>query len=106
MLRILKLKLDPRADIDALRKVFDKVLDDVATLEIGQNMGDLDGASVNVTEQDIFGIEVWFSVPCADPNSSWEVACAVRERLVARAAQMEKDTGTPIFATAAAAGAV
>ncbi|TGN67435.1 mechanosensitive ion channel [Paracoccus liaowanqingii] len=105
MLRVLKLKLDPHADIDALRRVFDEVLDHVATLEIGQNLGDLDGSSVNVAEQDIFGIEVWFSIPCADPNSSWEVACAVREKLVARAAQMERDSGTPIFASAAAAGA-
>ncbi len=105
MLRVLKMKLDPQADIDALRDVFSDVLRDVAETDLGQNMDDLDGASVDVAGQDIFGIDVWFSIPCADPNSSWEVACAVRERLVARAAKLEKESGGKIFATAAAAEA-
>ncbi|RMJ20567.1 hypothetical protein PHISP_08563, partial [Aspergillus sp. HF37] len=56
MLRVLKLKLDPRADIDMLRRTFKEVLNDVATLEIGQNLGDLDDSSVSVADQDIFGI--------------------------------------------------
>lgn len=86
MLRVIKLKLDPHADIAALRGAFDDALEKVAALEIGENMGELDGLSVAVADQDAFGIEVWFSVPCADPNTSWEVACAVRERLISRPA--------------------
>ncbi|TJZ93087.1 mechanosensitive ion channel [Paracoccus gahaiensis] len=103
MLRVIKLKLDPHADIDALRKAFDGALREVAALDIGENMGDLEGSSVSVADQDVFGIEVWFSVPCADPNTSWEVACAVRERLIARAAQLDEDTGNRVFASPALA---
>jgi small-conductance mechanosensitive channel len=103
MLRILKFKLDPHADIPALREIFNDVLDDVAQLEIGENLDDLDGSSVNVANQDVFGIEVWFSVPCADPNTSWEVACAVRERLVARAAKLEDESNRPVFPKTVAA---
>ena len=106
MMRVLKLKLDPRADIDILRKVFKDVLIHVATMEIGQNLGDLDESSVSVAEQDIFGILVWFSIPCRDPNTSWEVACAVRERLLAEAARIERETGDPVFPSPVAAGAV
>ncbi|WP_410218258.1 mechanosensitive ion channel family protein [Paracoccus sp. (in: a-proteobacteria)] len=105
MLRVLRLKLDPRADVDALRSAFREVLDHVATLEIGDNLSDLGGASVNVADQDIFGIEVWFSVPCTDPNTSWEVACVVREHLLSGAAKLERDTGKAIFAPVLAAGA-
>lgn len=101
MLRVLKFKLDPHVDIDRLRDVFNDVLKEVASLEIGNNMDDFEGSSVNVSDQDMFGIEVWFSVPCNDPNTSWEVACTVRERLVARLAQLERQTGERIFATAA-----
>lgn len=103
MLRILKMHLDPHADIPALRKAFDAALEEVAQTEIGEHLDDLDISSVNVANQDVFGIEVWFNVPCADPNTSWEVACAVRERLVARAADLEEKTGKPIFPKAVAA---
>ncbi len=62
MLRVLKLKLNPRADVEALRQAFNDVLSDVAATDLGENLGDLDEASVNVADQNIFGIEVWFSV--------------------------------------------
>lgn len=106
MMRVLKLKLDPRADIDILRKAFKDVLNRVATMEIGENLGDLDDSSVSVAEQDIFGILVWFSIPCRDPNTSWEVACAVRERLLAEAARIERETGDPVFPSPVAPGAI
>ena len=64
MLRVLKLKLDPRADVDALRDAFNEILSEVSDMEIGKNLADLDDSSVNVADQDVFGIEVWFSVPC------------------------------------------
>ncbi len=105
MLRILKLQLDPRADVGALREAFNDILSEVANLDIGENLGDRDESSVNVADQDVFGIEVWFSIPCTDPNTSWEVACAVRERLIARAAQIEGKSGKPIFPESVVAGA-
>ncbi|MCK0167037.1 mechanosensitive ion channel family protein [Jannaschia sp. S6380] len=105
MLRILKFKLDPRADIDALREAFREILEEVSASDLGAQLGDLEDASVNVAGQDVFGIDVWFSTPCTDPNTSWEVACTVRERLVARATEIEKSREDPIFPTAVAADA-
>ena len=99
MLRIIKLRLDSRADISALRKIFDQILVDVAKEDMGSNLSQLDGSSVNVAGHDVYGLEVWFSVPCADPNTSWELSCAVRERLVAQAARHEAETGEPVFLT-------
>ncbi|WP_378941926.1 mechanosensitive ion channel family protein [Paracoccus sp. R86501] len=97
MLRVIKLRLDSRANISALRKIFDQILEDVADEDMGSNLTQLDGSSVNVAGHDVYGLEVWFSVPCADPNTSWELSCAVRERLVAKAAQYEAETGEPVF---------
>ncbi|CTQ33080.1 mechanosensitive ion channel family protein [Jannaschia rubra] len=105
MLRVLELRLDPAADVEALRQAFHEALSEVADTDLGEELGDLDGASVNVSGQDVFGMEVWFSLPCTDPNTSWEVACAVRERLLARAARIEQDTGKPVFPRNVAAGA-
>ncbi|WP_162798948.1 mechanosensitive ion channel family protein [Paracoccus indicus] len=99
MLRVIKLRLDSRADIAALRKIFDQILEDVAHEDMGNNLSQLDGSSVNVAGHDVYGLEVWFSVPCADPNTSWELSCAVRERLVAQAARYEAETGKPVFPT-------
>ena len=97
MLRVIKLRLDSRADISALRRIFDQILVDVKNEDMGKNLTQLDGSSVNVAEHDAFGLVVWFSVPCADPNTSWELSCAVRERLVAQAARHEAETGRPVF---------
>ncbi|WP_299817227.1 mechanosensitive ion channel domain-containing protein [uncultured Jannaschia sp.] len=97
MLRILQLKLDPRADVEELRRAFHDILRDLSNGELGAELGDLGEAVVNVAGQDVFGIDVWFSTPCKDPNTSWEVACTVRERLVARAAEIERDGDRPVF---------
>lgn len=97
MLRFLKLKLDPHADVDALREAFNDVLSDLKNTDIGQSLADLGGSSVEVAGQDAFGLDVWFGVPCRDPNTSWELACRVREGLISRAADIETDTGEPIF---------
>ncbi|MCX7567725.1 mechanosensitive ion channel [Sulfitobacter sp. F26169L] len=106
MLRIIKLKLDPRADVSALRDAFNDVLQKVSDSDTGRNLDDLSGSSVNVADQDAFGIEVWFSIPCKDPNTSWEVACDVRERLVAKAAQIEEESGRHVFPESITAAAM
>lgn len=102
MLRILKFKLDPRADVAALRAAFLEIFDDLAGGPLADALGERDDASVNVAGQDVFGIDVWFSLPCASPNTSWEVACAARERLVARGRDMEAEGGGPVFPEAVA----
>lgn len=105
MLRILKFKLHPKTDVDALRQAFLGILNEMSEGALGEALGDLSKASVNVAGQDVFGIDVWFSVPCADPNTSWDVACAVREDLVRAVNAIAERTGGPIFAEAAAAEA-
>ncbi|WHZ33295.1 mechanosensitive ion channel family protein [Sagittula sp. MA-2] len=92
MLRVLKFKLAPSVDIDRLRTCLGEVLDELDPEELD----DRDKASVSVTGQDAFGIDVWFMVPCRDPNTSWDVACTARERLVARLARIEEE-GTTVF---------
>ena len=87
MLRELKFKLDPGADIDALRDMFSEVLDEIDQDELG----DREKANVAVTGQDVFGIDVWFMLPCADPNTSWDIACKAREKLVAKMHALEAD---------------
>jgi small-conductance mechanosensitive channel len=105
MLRILKFKLAPQADVDALRDAFMDILDDLSGGELAPELGDTADAGVNVAGQDVFGIDVWFSTPCTDPNTSWSVACTVRERLVAKMAALERERGAPVFPEAAAAEA-
>ncbi len=105
MLRILRFKLDPRADVDRLRGAFHDILRELSDGELGAELGDVSEAVVNVAGQDVFGIDVWFSTPCKDPNTSWEVACTVRERLVARAAEIERESDAVIFPAAVPAEA-
>ncbi|WP_417208635.1 mechanosensitive ion channel family protein [Antarctobacter sp.] len=93
MLRVLKFKLAPEVDIDRLRRCFEAVLDDLDQ----SDLDDRDKSSVRVTGQDAFGIDVWFMVPCRDPNSSWDTACLAREALIARLTRMQADEGVTIF---------
>ena len=105
MLRILKFKLAHQADVQTLREAFEQILDQLSGEELGPELGDLSEASVNVAGQDVFGLDVWFSTPCKDPNTSWEVACTVRERLAARITEIEDEKGTAIFPDATPAEA-
>ncbi len=99
MLRILKFKLDPSVDLDALREVFFKIIRDLDQDEVS----DPDEAFVKVTGQDVFGIDVWFAVPCADPNTSWNLACEAREKLVEKMAEMEEIKDMAVFPEVVAA---
>ncbi len=101
MLRTIKIRTAHGADVDLLRKLFDQVIEALPQDELA----DLDDAFVAVALQDLFGLEVWFCLPCADPNTSWIVACEARERLLALAAKAEEESGKKIFPEAAAAEA-
>ncbi|MBM2576865.1 mechanosensitive ion channel [Jannaschia sp. Os4] len=106
MLKILKFKVRPDADLDELRSRFETVLQDLDGDEsLDGKLGDLDEAAMNVTGQDVFGVDVWFSVPCASPNTSWDVACAARERIVKEVQDMAERSGRPVFPEAEAAEA-
>lgn len=93
MLRIIKVKVAHDADVQRLREEFEEL---VKELDQDQ-LGDMDELKVRVADQDVFGKDVWFSLPCADPNTSWDVSCEAREKLLERAARMEKRDGLQIF---------
>lgn len=101
MLRILKFKLAPGVDMDGLRQCFDEVMDDLDQEELD----DRDKAEVRLTGQDVFGVDVWFMLPCKDPNSSWDLACIAREKLVACMTEMETSKGASVFPEATPAEA-
>ena len=106
MLKILKFKLTPQTDLDALRDRFHRIMREMKDdPDYAEDMDDIDDASMVVTGQDVFGIDVWFSVPCTSPNTSWDVACEARERIVRAARDMEGERGTPVFPDANAAEA-
>ncbi|WP_424966807.1 mechanosensitive ion channel family protein [Dinoroseobacter sp. S375] len=86
MLRVIKIKCAHDADVDRLRTVFERVVDELED----DDLGSLDKMTVRVAEQDVFGKEVWFGLPCADPNTSWDIACMAREKILAEIAQLER----------------
>ncbi len=102
ILRILKFKLSPEADIAALREAFMDILKDMKDGDLGAEMDDLDKASVVVAGQDALGIDVWFAVPCLDPSTQWDVACDARERLLAAANDIAERSDRAIFPEGAA----
>ncbi|UWQ20720.1 mechanosensitive ion channel family protein [Jannaschia sp. W003] len=98
MLRILKFKILPDADLDALNEAFADIMRELKDGdEVGPWIADLDDVKMNITGQDVFGLDVWFYAPCTDPNNSWTVACEARERLVKAIQRMAEARGRPIF---------
>lgn len=100
MLRIIKLHFAHEADVEKLRDAFFDIIKELDQDELG----DLDSAKVRVADQDVFGKKVWFALPCKDPNTSWDVACIAREKLLAVGAEMDKDN-QPVFPDASPAEA-
>ncbi|MEM7487787.1 MAG: mechanosensitive ion channel domain-containing protein [Pseudomonadota bacterium] len=106
MLKIIKFKLTPETDLDALRDAFREIVERVkGDDEVGETIADPEEAAMNVTGQDVFGIDVWFSLPCSSPNTSWTAACTVREELVRAMRDIAERTGRPVFPEADAAEA-
>lgn len=93
MLRIIKLKCAHNADVDALREAFDEI---VSKLD-KEELGDPDDAKVRVAGQDVFGKDVWFALPCADPNTSWDIACKAREMIIAAGNRIAEEREIDIF---------
>jgi len=100
--RVIKLRLAHSADVEALRRAFEDIARD---LDQG-DMADMEDAmATHVAHQDVHGLEVWFILPCNDANTAWAYACRVREALVARAAELEKERGAPFLPEVVAAEA-
>ncbi|WP_149757639.1 mechanosensitive ion channel family protein [Roseivivax sediminis] len=88
-----RLRLAHDADVAALRRRYYEVLDGLDTDE--EKALEVD-RGVYVAGHDVFGQEVLFMVPCADPNSAWPRICEVRERILAAAAELATEAH-PIF---------
>lgn len=93
MLRIIKIKCAHDADVERLREQFDKIVGELDQDELG----DLDKIKVRVAGQDVFGKDVWFALPCVDPNTSWDIACQAREKIIAAAAKIAADENIDLF---------
>ena len=102
MLRTVKIKLSHSADVDALRDAFDRVIDNLEKKYVGNR----DDVGVRVAGQDVLGKDVWFLVPCADPNTSWEAACDAREGIMAEIHKLSEKEGVDYFPAANAAESV
>ncbi|MEQ5868829.1 mechanosensitive ion channel [Sagittula sp. NFXS13] len=93
MQRVISFKLVPTVDIEELRTCFEEVMDDLDP----DQLDDRDKAQVRISGQDVFGVEVLFILPCKDPNTSWDLTCIAREKLVKCMNQMAKTKGMPVF---------
>ena len=101
IIRTVTLRLAHEADVGAIRQIYEEVMaDQEGDLGGEENMG------VLVTGHDVFGKEVLFKVPCCDPNTSWSIACEVREKLLARLRELQEGSDAKVFPDASPAEAV
>ena len=92
MLRLVDIRVTHSADVAQLRDLFFEVLEEVEQ----EQRGDPEEDKLVVTDQDVFGQVLSFCVSCANPNTSWDLSCDVRERLIQRMQKMEQ-SGAAIF---------
>ncbi|MBN9675901.1 mechanosensitive ion channel [Salipiger bermudensis] len=93
------LRLSHKADIEALRRKYEQILDD---MDVPEDRAEDRG--VYVKGHDVFGQEVVFLVPTPDPNLAWTMACEVREALLKEARKLD-DEAQAIFPEATPAEA-
>lgn len=92
MTRLIEIRVAHGADASVLRDAFSEVIEKVEQ----EQLGDADSHEVLVTSQDVFGQIVTFCVSCVNPNTSWELSCDVRERLISRMQKLEQ-SGDTVF---------
>ena len=97
MLAIVKMKFAPTVDVAAMRTAFETVLEEMIEDGWEEELDDLDLAGVSVADQDALGVDIWFSVPCLDPTTQWDLSCEARERLIAKANAIAADKGVAMF---------
>ncbi|WP_185020664.1 mechanosensitive ion channel family protein [Histidinibacterium lentulum] len=97
---LIRLRLAHDADVEALRRDFDRIMDSLDP----EQLDDRANAFVAVTDHDILGKEVTFGLPCANPDTAWFLSCEAREKLITAAADREA-RGETMFAEAKASEA-
>ena len=92
MVRPIELTLAQDADVAAMRRAFQDLLDKEDDADVAPRAR----AAVRVTGQDVFGLKVRFELPAANPATGWDLECRVREGLQEAARRLERD-GTPVL---------
>lgn len=103
LIRTVRLKFAHDVDVDILREIYEEAL---AEVEDKLSNAQEDDRGVVVSDQDVFGKEVLFEVPCDEPNTAWMTACEVRERIITKAIKRGKDEGWQVFPNVSPAEAV
>ncbi|MEE4199231.1 mechanosensitive ion channel family protein [Erythrobacter sp.] len=81
-----ELKLDHRADVDALRKEFARFVEDA------DDIIEKDEAKVAVIDHDAKAMTVRFMARAKDPKIGWAMHCRLREEMIAAAARLDAGT--------------
>ncbi|MGK7754760.1 mechanosensitive ion channel family protein [Roseovarius sp. C03] len=93
MTRPIRLTFAQTADVAALRQAFFEIMDEIDDGTLGSK----DDAGVWVEDQDVFGKKILFGLPTPDQSTFWHLETTCRERLLARAAELEAETGKPFL---------
>ncbi|MDY8110274.1 mechanosensitive ion channel [Fulvimarina sp. 2208YS6-2-32] len=87
IVKLVELRLDHRADVDALREAFEAFVKDE------EDITDKSETKVQVVGHDATGMLVRFVAPAPDPIRGWNMQCRMREHLLASAARLEDTAG-------------
>lgn len=87
IVKLVELRLDHRADVNALREVFDEFV------QAEEDITDKSEAKVQVVGHDHTGMLVRFLAPAPDPAKGWDMQCRMRERVLSYAAKLEDEVG-------------
>lgn len=87
LLKLAHLRLDHRADVDALRKEFAKFVEDE------DGICDKENAKIQVVDHDASGMWLRMIARSPDPATGWDMHCRMREYMLAAAARLDAAAG-------------
>ncbi|WP_099826459.1 mechanosensitive ion channel family protein [Oceaniglobus indicus] len=89
--RTIRITLAHSADLDAVREAFNAIVRD------HDGVSDPDNAQMKMVDQDAFGPVARFQIPVENPDVGWAAECEVREALLSKLQQMDRDADHPIL---------
>lgn len=87
LLKLAHLRLDHRADVDALRKEFARFVEDE------DGICDKENAKIQVVDHDATGMWLRLIARAPDPATGWDMHCRMREYMLAAAARLDAAAG-------------
>lgn len=87
LLKLAHLRLDHRADVDALRDEFAKFV------EGDEDLCDKENAKIQVVDHDATGMWLRMVARAPDPATGWAMQCRMREYMLAAAARLDAAAG-------------